>query len=75
MKNITRHTGTLEVVERLVNSANGNPRFVIRVDGFTCRTPVDSMYDYQISNFEGKRVEATIGTHYGVATLNTLKAA
>ena len=74
MKNITQHNGTLEVIERLASSINGNPRFLLRVDGWTCRTPVDSMLGYMISNYNGKQVEATIGTHYGVATLNSVKA-
>lgn len=75
MKNVTRHTGTLEIVSRLPSSANGNPRYLLRVDGFTCRTAVDSSHAYEVTNFDGKRVEATIGTHFGVATLDTLRKA
>lgn len=75
MKNITRHTGTLEVITRLPSSANGNPRYLLRVDGFTCRTAVDSSLGYKVTNFDGKRVTATIGTHYGKATLNSVTAA
>lgn len=75
MKNITRHIGTLEIIERLPSSANGNPRYLLRVDGCTCRTAVDSSHGYSVPNFDGRRVEATIGTHYGSATLNTIKAA
>lgn len=73
MKNITRHTGTLEVIERLPSSTNGNPRYLLRIDGVTCRTAVDSSYGYSITNYEGKQVEATIGAHYGKATLNSVK--
>ena len=73
MKNITQHTGTLEVLSRLPSSINGNPRYLLRIDGFTCKTPVDSMYGYCVTNFDGKQVYATIGTHYGSATLNSLK--
>jgi hypothetical protein len=75
MKNISRHVGTLEVLERLPNSTNGNPRYLLNVAGFTCRTPVDSMLGYMISNFNNKTVEATIGSHYGVATLDSIKEA
>lgn len=73
MKNITRHTGKLEILSRLPSSINGNPRYLLRVDGFTCKTPADSMYGYSVTNFDGKQVTATIGTHYGSATLNSLK--
>ena len=73
MKNITRHTGKLEVIQRLPSSHYGNPRYLIRIDGHTCKTAVDSSYGYSVTNFDGKTVEATIGTHYGAATLNSLK--
>lgn len=72
MKNITRHNGKLEIIERLHNSTNGNPRYLLRIDGTTCRTGVDSQHGYSITNFDGKIVNATIGTHYGRATLNTI---
>ena len=75
MKNISRHVGTLEIVERLPNSINGNPRYLLRVDGVTFKTAVDSSYGYSVSNFEGKTVEVTVGTHYGTATLNTISLA
>lgn len=71
MKNITRHTGQLEIVRRLPSSRNGNPRFLLRVDVWTCRTAVDSSLGYSVKNLDGKRVVATIGTHYGVATLDS----
>ena len=73
MKNITRHTGMLEIIERLPNSVNGNPRYLLRIDGFTCRTAPDSMHAYGVTNFEGKTVTATIGTYHGKATLNTIE--
>lgn len=73
MKNITRHIGTLEIMNRLPSSSNGNPRYLIKIDGITCKTQVDHAHGYSITNYEGKTVEATIGTHYGSATLNTIK--
>jgi hypothetical protein len=73
MKNITKHEGKLEILEKLNNSFNGNPRFLISIDGFTCKTAVDSMLAYSITNYENREVIATIGTHYGTATLDTLK--
>jgi hypothetical protein len=75
MKNITQHKGKLEVLARLPSSHFGNPRYLIRVAGFTCKTAIDSSYGYSVTNHDGKQVEATIGTHYGAATLNSLKGA
>lgn len=73
MKNISRHTGKLEVIKRLPSSVNGNPRYMVSIDGTTCKTQVDSMLAYAIENYSGELVEATIGTHYNSATLNTVK--
>ena len=69
MKNVTRHTGTLRILERLPNSYYGNPRYLLTIDGITCRTKPDSSYGYQVTNHDGKTVTATIGTYYGKATL------
>jgi len=71
MKNVTRHEGTLEIVKRLPNSTNGNPRYLLRVDGWTCRTAVDDSFAYTIEKLDGKKVKAYIGMHYGVATLDS----
>ena len=73
MKNITRHVGKLVIIQRLPSSTAGNPRYLIQVDGVTCATTSDSAYGYDVSNYEGKLVEATIGTHYKRASLNTLR--
>lgn len=75
MKNITRHTGTLTVIERLPSSRNGNPRYRAEVDGYRFNTPVDSSYGYSITNHDGKRVEVELGTHYGSLQLNALRKA
>jgi hypothetical protein len=75
MKNITHHTGKLEVIQRMPSSFNGNPRYLLRIDGHTCCTAVDSMHGYSVTNYDGQIVQATIGTHYGRATLNTIKIA
>lgn len=72
MKNITRHTGTLEIIKRLPSSFFGNPRYEVRVDGFKAVTQVDSMISYGITNDEGKTVTATIGTHYNRPTINSI---
>lgn len=75
MTNLTGHTGKLEIIERLPSSRNGNPRWPLRVDGWTCRTAVDSSLGYSVTNFDGKRVVATIGSFRGVATLDSVKLA
>ncbi len=73
MKNISRHVGKLEIVKRMPSSKVGNPRYMLRVDGWTCVTAPDSMIAYGITNYDGKTVTATIGTHYGVDTLYTVE--
>ena len=75
MKNATQHTGELKIITRLPSSYSGNPRFLISIDGITCKTVVDSKMGYMVQNFDGKQVVASIGTHYGASTLDTLKAA
>jgi hypothetical protein len=73
MRDITRHTGKLEIIQRLDNSVNGNPRYLLKVDGWTCRTSVDSSHGYSVTNWDGHVVVATIGTHYGKATLDSVR--
>lgn len=73
MKNITHHVGELEIIGRLPSSLFGNPRYELRIDGFYCVTAVDSQHGYMVSNFDGRKVEATIGTHYGRPALNSIK--
>ena len=75
MKNITRHNGKLEIIQRLPRSLNGNPRHLLRVDGWTCRTAPDSSLAYSITNFEGKNVIAEIGTYRGNPTIFDVKLA
>jgi hypothetical protein len=72
MKNITTHTGKLEIIERLPSSYYGNPRYLCRVDGFMCQTQPDSSIAYALPNLDGKQVKAEIGTHYGKATINNV---
>ena len=44
-------------------------RYLVRLDGITCRTAVDSCLGYSITNHDGKQVSASIGTHYGTVTI------
>ena len=72
MKNVTSHTGILEIVKRMDNSVNGNPRFMLRCDGWTFCTQPDSGIAYEIENHVGKMVTVHIGTHYGRCQLKSL---
>jgi hypothetical protein len=78
MKNISRHHGILNIVERMNNSVNGNPRYRIFIadssgNGVSCVTAPDSDHGYSITNFSGQEVSVTIGTYYGTATLNSIE--
>lgn len=75
MHNTSTHIGTLEILDRLPNSKNGNPRYLARVDGVTFCTPVDSSHGYGLPNYADTRVCVTVGTHYGRATLDTIGGA
>jgi hypothetical protein len=74
MKNITVHTGILEVIQREISSRMGNPRYLVMLDGYTAKTLVDSPLGYSITNYDGKRVKAEIGLHYGTRTIQNVKA-
>jgi hypothetical protein len=74
MKNITAAIGVLNIIKRLTSSRNGNPRYLLTVDGWTCATQPDSGYAYMIDSLDGKFVNATIGSHYGVLTLNSIQS-
>jgi hypothetical protein len=73
MKNVTRHIGQFHVVEKLRNSKNGNPRFALLIAGYHCVTKPDSDIAYNIHRYDGKAVEATLGTYRGKCTLVTVK--
>ena len=75
MKNTTEHTGKLEIIQRLPSSVNGNPRYLVRVDGLTCRTSPDAMLAYGITNDDNTIVTASIGMHYGHTTIHNYKRA
>lgn len=73
MKNIQEYTGKLSIIERLQSSHNGNPRYLISVGDVVCKTGIDSMHAYGITNYEGQIVKCTIGVHYKQATLCTIE--
>lgn len=66
---MTKHEGILEILSRLPNSPYGNPRYLLKVDGWTCRTSPDSALAYRLPNYDGQTVTATIKMYYGYATL------
>lgn len=74
MKNVNQYTGKLEIIDRLNNSRNGNPRFMLKVGDVVCYTAVDSALGYSVSNYEGKEVTASIGLHYGKSTIQSISA-
>jgi hypothetical protein len=77
MKTLSRHEGTLYVLDRMPNSRNGNPRFRLFIgtetSGVSCVTAPDSSLGYTVQNYAGQRVRVLIGTHYGRATLNHIE--
>ena len=73
MKNISSHRGKLEIISRVKSSANGNPRFKVRIDGYTCYTTPDSSLAYKITNYQYKIVKAHIGSHYGVQSVDSVR--
>ena len=75
MKNITQHTGKLEIIKKLRNSVNGNPRFLVKMDGWTCYTKPNAMEAYMLSNYDGKTVKAYIGTLRGTCTVFDIQSA
>ena len=85
MQNIQTITGKLTNLKRLSSSINGNPRFQATIEitekikgqnyEITFKTSVDSSLGYSIQNFDDLKVVATIGWHYNVLTLNSIKKA
>ena len=78
MKNITRHTGKLVILQRLKNSTLGNPKFLAAVldvnrNGVSFETATNSSHGYSIENYENKYVPVEIGTYRNKATLHTIK--
>lgn len=68
-------TGTLKIITQVKNSANGNPRYVCRVNETTFWTKPDSSLAYEITNYASKSVEVTLGKVRGRLSLLGLKRA
>jgi len=74
MKNVQAHIGRLQIIDRMNNSLNGNPRYRVMIGDKYCVTSPDSSISYGITNHDGRQVIACIGEHYGRATIDTLEA-
>lgn len=75
MKNVTQHTGKLEILSRLPSSRNGNPRYLARIDGYTFRTAPDSSIAYSLPNWDGKIARCYLGTYRGLLTIDSIHKA
>ena len=73
MRDIRTYSGTLTELVRLDSSLNGNPRYQFRIGDESAITAVDSSLGYAVGNYDGMDVEATVGNHYGSATLIDIK--
>ena len=74
MKTIQTLTGKLHIANRLNNSVNGNPRYMLEINNEVFYTRPDSKHGYSITNFEDKQVTVTVAMHYGKLSLNTIEA-
>lgn len=75
MKNVQEYTGTLYIIDKMKNSINGNPRYMVLVGDTVAYTTVDSGIAYSIGNYDGKRVQASIGSHYKTTSIADVKLA
>lgn len=56
---------TIESIERLPSSRNGNPRYLVHTaDGEVYRTNPDSALAYDLPGDVGKTVQAVVGERY-----------
>lgn len=68
-----RVNGTLEILERLHNTASGGPRFKIRVGKVDMVTKPNSDISYALTNYDGKSVSVTYKTYYNRPTLQSIQ--
>jgi|TARA_R110000851_G_scaffold41409_3_gene103964 hypothetical protein len=64
MKNVKEVIGKLIVERKLPYSPNGNPRYLVTIDGQEYRTIPDGSLSYGITEYDGLMVRAVVGTHY-----------
>lgn len=68
-------TGTLKIITQVKNSANGNPRYICRVNETTFWTKPDSSLAYELSNYANRSVQVTLGKVRGRLSLLSLQRA
>ena len=65
--------GTFSNIKRLNNSINGNPRYMVTIDGIDCYTAPDSMIAYSITNHRDNLVSVTVKMHYNKLTIQKIE--
>ena len=70
MTRTTTDAGTLRIVRRLPSSHYGNPRYLVTIGARTYRTASNAMFGYEVTNYDGKDVVATVGPYYGKPTIH-----
>lgn len=66
-------TGNLTIAERLKNSTNGNPRYMLVIDNQVFYTRPDSMHSYGITNYSDKNVTVTLSMYRGKLSLDSIE--
>lgn len=65
------YTGKLKIQQRMKNSINGNPRYMLTVGDTVMYTAPDSMLAYSLPNFDNKQVSVNAGMYRGKLTIET----
>lgn len=66
------YNGKLQIVERMKNSINGNPKYLVLVGDVTMYTMTDSMLAYAITNYDRKEVTVKAGLYRGKLTIDSI---
>jgi hypothetical protein len=78
MRDLKEYSATVKYIERLKNSRNGNPKFMVvfEHDGgvFSAVTKTDCSLAFNIGRHLGKPVTVEIGEHYNRATISQIFA-
>lgn len=76
MQSVQTYTGELLALIRQESSRNGNPRYLVHIEGVPMAyTQPDSMLAYELPNYVGKRVTVRIGWHYNRLQIDSLDVA
>ena len=63
-----QYIGKIEILKRLNNSVNGNPRFLVELldinEFITLQTKSDCMYNYNIENLARKQCSCIVEYYY-----------